>query len=75
LVVRAEDVLRFPVENFARGSESNLAASADAFEEFSFELIFECADLLADRRLRDEVAFCRERKALEVDEIAKDLEG
>ena len=42
-------------------------------KQATFEFIFQYSDLLRDRGLRDEISLGGERKALEIDEIAKDL--
>jgi hypothetical protein len=51
----------------------NIAAATNAFQQPALVPRFERAHLLADGRLRDEVALGRLRKAARLDEVAEDF--
>src|SRR5579885_3866020 len=61
------------VESLARLRQAQVAATAHAFEQTFLKLRFEAAHLLADRRLRDEVALGGLREAARLDEVAEDF--
>ena len=69
--VTLEDLFGLGVKDLSGGGQFDVAAAADALEQAAVKFIFERPYLLADGRLSDEIAFGRERKALEVDKIAK----
>ena len=77
-VLPRRDVLHLPERHLGlvmpdevAGFDAVVTAAADALEQTAVKFVFERPYLLADGRLSDEIAFGRERKALEVDKIAK----
>src|SRR4051794_38224726 len=59
------------VETFSGFGQTHLASPAHALKQSLSKLLFKAAHLLADSRLRYEIALRRLREALRFDQIAK----